>query len=101
MSATRDGVSLDIVWLLMDATHPSYAGRLTSLENKHKQSGTYELSVVLSPNTEQSFIKVAGADMAWLSGFRQNAETVYGHADRAAAYTLVSGWDLQRAASDV
>lgn len=64
----RNGSSIEIIWLHMDATHGSYDAAITAMNTQHKGQGSFELSINLKDDGTEALVKVAGAIPAWVNG---------------------------------
>lgn len=91
--AKRGGVDFEPAWVHLDATHPSYSGRLTSLQAKHETGNTFVFSNFEKPDGTESLAKVFDADSAWRSSFENSAIRIYTEQDHHEAVQLVSTWD--------
>lgn len=87
----RNKLPIDIIWVHMDATHPSYASALTGMRALHESQGPFKLSVNLSDDGTESLVKVAGVVSAWTAGkpWAAAVKRVFTEADHDEAATLV------------
>lgn len=67
----------DVLYVIMDTTHPAYGGVITAARVKHQlvRPGNI-LSIVLSLDGKKALVKMIGATPSWQVGHLNNAAVI-------------------------
>lgn len=87
----RNRQPIDIIWLYMDAMHPSYAAAITAMRTQHEGQGPFKLSISLKDDGTEALVKVVGVVPIWVVEKPWNAavKRVFTETDHNEALTLV------------
>lgn len=101
--AKRSNRMFDLIWLHMDATHPSYTGAINAMRGQHEALADFKLSVNLKKDGSEALVKVAGVVPGWTQGKPWAAAVIrtFVEADHDEAMVMTSHVDWEdRPAND-
>jgi len=92
--ATRNGILIDIIWVLVDLAHPQINGLINSAGQLHRGQISTELSVNRNIADTQALIKIASTAIQFNAALAVNARgaivRIFTEADHNEARAMVA-----------
>jgi len=96
--AMRNKVAIDIIWVLLDVTHPSYSDAIKDLRTQHETKGSFSLDINTKKDGLEALVKLVGRLSPWVRDqpWAGATKRTYTEADHHLAVVLVRkvSWEV-------